>query len=230
MAFTLYSASVRGSGHITRNQPNQDSVLTRNNRQSWLAVVSDGMGSRCHADIGSKAACRAVLRATRQCSFDIPDRDFIQHLYQNWLAFLGTIDPEDAVATCLVAWGLKSGKCRLFQLGDGVISYNSKSKGVLRGCHDNDFGNETTGLGLSRKFRDWSCKTVKLTAAGQGIILMTDGISDDIEQLDDFTPAVLSSLRGKGFRYGKRWMTRELENWPTPSHTDDKTIAVINRI
>ena len=229
MTFTLHSASVRGPGHIARKQPNQDAVLTRNNRHGWLAVVSDGMGSRLHADIGSRAVCQAVLRSTRQCKFNTSDRDLIQCIYQNWLELLGEINPNDAVATCLVAWGLKSGKCRLLQLGDGVILFSTKEQGVLKSRAENSFGNETTGLGLSRKFSDWSCKETKLSAIGQGVVLMTDGISDDIEQIYDFTPAVIASLRGKGIRYGKRWITRELENWPTPFHTDDKTIAVIHR-
>ena len=58
---------------------------------------------------------------------------------------------------------------------------------------------------------------------------MTDGISDDLENLDQFAPEMIRCMANKGARYGKRWITRELEAWPTPHHTDDKTIVVIHR-
>lgn len=187
------------------------------------------MGSRPLSDIGSRLACQAVLAATRQCSFDTPNRDLILCIYKNWLHTLGNVTPNDAVATCLVAWGLASGECRLLQLGDGMISCHGETSEQLSHRSENGFANETTGLGISRRISDWQCRTVKLHRPGQGIVLTTDGISDDIDDTAGFTEAIITRLRGKGIRYSKRWMTRELENWPTPKHTDDKTIAVIYR-
>lgn len=229
MRFILRTASVRGPGHIASGLPNQDSSLIRTWGKSWLAVVSDGMGSRPLSHIGSRLACKAVLLATRQCAFDTPDRDLIECVYQNWLKLLDGITPNDAVATCLIAWGQISGECRLLQLGDGMVFCHNKTLGQLSQKPENNFGNETTGLGISRTFSDWSCLNTVLTHSGEGLVLVTDGISDDIENPEQFAPAVIASLRGKGARYGKRWMTRELENWPTPHHTDDKSIAVIYR-
>ena len=228
MSFILHSASVRGPGHIRNGQPNQDAVLVRRNRKEWLAVVSDGMGSRFHSDTGSKMACYAVLKMTKQCSFETSDREIIHSTYRNWLNLLGGVEPNDAVATCLFAWGLSTGECRLFQLGDGAIYISSEEQKTLIKRDENSFGNETTGLGLSRKYSDWVCSHCEIKA-GQGLVLVTDGVSDDVAEPELFAPAVINSMKAKSARYGKHWMKRELENWPTPHHTDDKTIAVIHR-
>lgn len=231
MRYVLRTTSVMGPGHIASGLPNQDYSLIRIWKQSWLAVVSDGMGSRPLSHIGSRLTCKAALWTTQHCNFDTPDRELIQCLYQRWLYTLNEIEiaPDDAVATCLIAWGKVSGECRLLQLGDGMIFTHNSTPERLVNKPENYFGNETTGLGISRKFSDWSCTKTLLTQSGEGIVLMTDGISDDIENPDEFTPAVITSLRGKGARYSKRWMTNELQNWPTPHHTDDKSIAVIYR-
>ena len=58
---------------------------------------------------------------------------------------------------------------------------------------------------------------------------MTDGISDDLTQTGGFVRDMIEQMKNMGSRYGKEWIRRELEAWPTPSHTDDKTIALIFR-
>ncbi|WP_064604481.1 PP2C family serine/threonine-protein phosphatase [Photobacterium sp. J15] len=229
MGAYLCAASVRGLGHIESGTPNQDAVLTRKWNSSWLAVVSDGMGSKPHSEIGSRCACRAVLMAVKSLPFAVTDNDLIHCIYKNWLGLLGDIKPNDAVATCLVAWGQANGKTRLLQLGDGTILYHANEKGSLSERPEYGFGNETTGLGISRKYSDWACKQILLTKLGQGVALMTDGISDDLEHIDDFLPFMVQQMKGMGMRYGKQWITNELKAWPTPSNTDDKSIALIYR-
>lgn len=229
MGFYLRAASVRGPGHIESDTPNQDAVLTRKWRTSWLAVVSDGMGSRPHSDVGSRCTCKAVLMAVKALPFDTPDRELIHCIYRNWLGLLGDIKPNDAVATCLVAWGQVSGNTRLLQLGDGVILYHAIEKGSLSQRSEQEFSNETTGLGVSRKYSDWVCKRILLAKPGLGLALMTDGISNDLEQIDSFLPAMVQHMKEMGIRYGKQWINRELKAWPTPAHTDDKSIALIYR-
>jgi serine/threonine protein phosphatase PrpC len=61
------------------------------------------------------------------------------------------------------------------------------------------------------------------------VSLLTDGISDDIEEYQEFLKSTARSLRNKGIRSGKEWINRQLIAWPTPKHTDDKTIVVIQR-
>lgn len=230
MGFLLHGASVIGPGHIVSGQTNQDSLLIRHWTDSWLAVVSDGMGSRPHADIGSQCACSAVLAAVKSLSFDVSDKDFIHFIYKEWLRLLGDIRADTAVATCLVAWGLASGETRLFQLGDGAVIYDGSDSGVLASRDNAAFGNETTGLGVSRKYSDWRCRTVLLSTEHHAIALLTDGISDDVSDSAGFLEDTALELRTKGRRYGKRWIQKQLEEWPTPAHSDDKTMALIQRI
>lgn len=230
MAWFHHAASVCGPGHIQDGLPNQDAVLIRRWRYSWLVVVSDGMGSRPRAKEGSYHGCRAVVEAVRQCSFGCSDKTLIETLYRCWLQRLGTVLPNDAVATVLIAWGHVDGRIRLLQLGDGVVLYPLGTGYAEMTSEGNRFSNETTGLGISRRYSDWQCHQLVITEPGQGVALMTDGISDDLEQLETFVPWLITQLHHKGLRYSRRWLCRALEAWPTPGHSDDKTLALIYRM
>ena len=142
MGTFLHSASVIGPGHILSGMPNQDAALTRRGKNDWLAVVSDGMGSRAHSDIGSRAVCKAVLRATKSLSFEVSDRELIHCIYKNWLNIIDTIRPNDAIATCLIAWGKCCGETRLLQLGDGMILIHTDEQCILTTRSEQSFGNE----------------------------------------------------------------------------------------
>jgi len=168
--------------------------------------------------------------AVKSLGFDVSDKDFIHVIYKNWLSMLGDTRADDAVATCLVAWGLASGETRLFQLGDGAVIYDDGESGMLFSRGDSAFGNETTGLGVSRKYSDWFCRVVRLDTDRHAIALLTDGISDDISDSAGFLEYTAFQLSTKGRRYGKRWIQKQLEEWPTPAHSDDKTMALIQRI
>ncbi len=227
MGLRIFSASVRGDGHIAENTPNQDAVLTRQWEHGWLAVISDGMGSRKRSDIGSQCVCRAAVHVLKKASFDTPNQDLILMVYQRWLDILGSVKPSDAVATCLIAWGQNSGKTRLFQLGDGALIYHAQEQGQISSRHGEAFSNETTGLGISRRYSDWITKEVFLGKKGQGVALMTDGISEDLTLADQFVPYMIRIMGRMSRRRGKKWIRKQLENWPTPGHMDDKTLALI---
>lgn len=229
MQFKTYAATVTGPRHQQLRQKNQDAVLIRVWRDQWLAVVSDGMGSRRHAEVGSHMACAAVCHVVRKSKFSEPDRSLILSIYRNWLHRLGHIAPGDAVATCLFAWGLRTGETRIFQLGDGAIFYQVKHFGSTQSRDEVKFSNETTGLGISQKMSDWRCERVTLTEPTHAIVLMTDGISDDLVNEEQFLPVMYSSLNKKKSRLGKIWLKKQLHDWDTPHHTDDKTIALIYR-
>jgi hypothetical protein len=56
---------------------------------------------------------------------------------------------------------------------------------------------------------------------------MTDGISEDLVLADQFVPYLIMTMGKMSRRRGKKWLRKQLENWPTPGHTDDKTLALI---
>lgn len=224
-----YTASVCGPRHQRLGEPNQDAVLRRLWRDRWLLVVSDGLGSRRYARRGAQLACQSVCSTLARATFDIRDRDLIQALYQEWLMRLGAIQPGDAAATCLIAWGTRSGEVRLFQLGDGVILYQSEEFGCLSPRSEYQFVNETTGLGISRRLSDWQTARINLAAPGQGVALMTDGLSDDLINEHLLLQELQPVLTRKSPRLVKRWLERQLIDWDTPNHSDDKSIALIYR-
>ena len=59
----IYGISKIGPGHIRTNLPNQDSFFVKNFGSYSLLVISDGMGSKKHAELGSKATCISVYKA-----------------------------------------------------------------------------------------------------------------------------------------------------------------------
>ncbi|MBS0602400.1 MAG: protein phosphatase 2C domain-containing protein [Proteobacteria bacterium] len=231
MGLRLRAATVRGPGHIADGLPNQDAVLIRHGRRDWLAVVADGMGSRRQAALGARAACTAVRRAVREQSFDSDDHTLIRAVYSHWLDHLAQrrVLPADAVTTCLFAWGLPDGRFRLLQLGDGLILGHPEPVHGLVQRPGGVFSNETTGLGLSRRYADWHGRRGRLDRRGDGLLLMSDGLSEDLVRTDGLVLAVIASLRGRGARSARAALGRELHAWPTPGHSDDKSLAVIYR-
>ena len=219
------TVSVIGPGHLLNGQPNQDAALVKRVPSGWLAVVCDGMGSKRHSDMGSKQACRATFDVIKAVDFSIESKVLIKLIYQRWLHSLGYIKASEAVTTCLIAWLSASGELRTFQLGDGLILTSQQSSEQR---DSNDFGNITTGLGKSKNFSDWQVTEQQLNS-GDVIALMTDGISEDINQGMElaFANTIVDSTNGKSIRQAKAWLKKEFKNWGTPNHTDDKTLAVL---
>ena len=231
MPFRLHASSVTGHGHLDAGLPNQDAVATHQSSKGWLVVVSDGMGSRPLSHFGSRAVCNAARSMIGEKSFDDTDEALTQYLEQAWRACLARwrVLPDQAVATCLLAWGMADGRFRLLQLGDGLIIGQPKPLTGLVTRDPAGFGNETTGLGLAVGLADWHCERGHLQAPGDGLVLMTDGISDDLEHTDGFVSATIGDLRRRSIRSAKATLTRGLRAWPVPGHTDDKSIALVYR-
>lgn len=226
--FKNLNISVRGPRNTFDNVPNQDSSSIKILSVGLVVVVCDGMGSRSKADVGSKLACRAVVKVLSKLDFDTEDRLVIKNIYQYWINSLGIINPNQAVTTCLFAWVSNSGRIRTFQLGDGlIVSSVDKIKNNLL-SEQKTFGNITTGLGISNKFSDWEINRYTFNP-GDYIALMTDGISDDIVagmELE-FVQFVIDNTLNKSTRLANTWLKKELHNWTTPHHLDDKTLALV---
>lgn len=230
MNVNISIATVRGPKNHRESKHNQDAILKRVWRDHWLVVVCDGMGSRPYASLGSHLACKAVCTTLRETNFNEPEKSVVKRIYQQWLMYLKDhlphTPPKDAATTCLFAWGDSSGKVRLFQLGDGAIYYMTDTFGVNHEKSDNMFGNETTALGYSIRWQDWTYREIQLDF-GATITLMTDGISDDIDEPQQFLDFLSDKFIAISPRQGKKYLINELNNWQTPHHSDDKSIGVI---
>jgi serine/threonine protein phosphatase PrpC len=222
----IIKASLTGPSHIQDRKLNQDAVASKQCNGYWIVAVADGVGSRKNADTGSKLATTVAINVCLTQPFDVPDKELISKIYTKWLNELKTkkVLPNDAVSTLLLAWGDRTGRFRYFQLGDGLIS---SSKFIYSNLNDEEFSNQTTGLGISKKFSDWNVGNNKLTTTQESLYLMTDGISEDISDHVGFCSSLHSSAKGKSIRAIKNKLIKLFKTWPTPFHTDDKTLAMV---
>jgi len=215
-------ASVKGPAHEAAGQPNQDAVGLWRHKGGWIATVADGLGSRPLSHIGSRAACQMARKmVTSAASLENP-KSLISGIYRAWLSAL-PIPPAEAATTFLLAIAEVDGRATLAQIGDGLLMYRENGKFGILTEEREGFSNQTNAMGLSKAWTDWKSKP------GDGIVLMTDGISDDLNwnALEGFFNKLFREFRGRGPMKSRQWIKAELDNWPTPNHSDDKTIAMI---
>lgn len=222
----LIETSVIGPGHICDALPNQDAVGNYINKNHWAIIVCDGMGSRSLADVGARTAVSSIRSVLRRSALNVSAKSVISDFYQHWLNALKQLGvcPNDAVTTVLIAWGNHQGDFRTFQLGDGVISTASR---VITPFSNDEFSNLTTGLGLSKKFSDWAISEGVLSNKDKGILLASDGVSEDVTDHCAFTQALIVYSYKKSSRRVKKHLKSMLINWPTPHHTDDKSLNMV---
>jgi serine/threonine protein phosphatase PrpC len=228
--------SVIGPEHEGNGQSNQDALSLRGWRGGWIAAVADGLGSRQFSSVGSRAAVQAAQRTIRTlvpptALHDLDARETATRMYRQWLQAVPYVDKSSAASTILLAACDVYGRARVWQLGDGLIA--CRSKGQIRVVTPGraGFGNETRALGVHRAWSDWTWADVVLDEEHDAVVLMTDGVSDDLNAntLEDFVATLVAELSAKSRRSGRTWLKRELSQWSTPSHSDDKTIAIIYR-
>ena len=194
-----------------------------------FAVVCDGLGSRPNSKTGSRAAtlaARDAWRLWRRAPAGSIE-DLIRLVEVCWRLRLAATPPETAATTCLLYAEDGHGRAAQAQLGDGLIARRSPAGNVaVHPSLSEGFG-ITLALGTPHTLADWSFALVEPLAAGEVLLLATDGVSEDLEphRLGDLAAWVVDDL-GPLQRPG-RTLARELRNWPVPYHQDDKTILVM---
>ena len=232
--WTGWGVSVTGPEHLRTGLPNQDARAIRNFRAGLAAVVSDGLGSCRHADVGARAACRAVMEAAHihfrfssQTLLSMPL--FIRPL---WTMMLSGYAPEECSATCLfVVTGHSTGSF-VAQLGDGLIAacQPDGTVDVLMPDKAEAFANLTFGLasrGTAAHWRTISVPDNRYCA----FVLCTDGIADDLQSdaVRAFAWEVYSHYRHVQAVQRRRDVQCWLRQWPVLGHSDDKTIVCVYR-
>lgn len=124
----VIAASVAGASHV--DGINQDAIGVLVDEDAVLLVVSDGLGSACHAATGSSMAVAAVLDAYRQSLVPhskIVDGELIDMakyaramLFQHAVESDAGISPADLACTLLIAVADSEGT-RVLQIGDGML-------------------------------------------------------------------------------------------------------------
>ncbi|SNY58500.1 Serine/threonine protein phosphatase PrpC [Arsukibacterium tuosuense] len=229
MRLVASGASVIGPAHLQDNLPNQDAFNVCGVHGGVFAAVADGLGSRALSHIGSCKAVKLARDAVKQLQTAAPEK-LMTCLKAQWLVACGS-DFRDFDTTCLWAHVSDSGVLRLAQVGDGLVMV--KSAGIFRVLTPtrDGFANQTDTLGCAKPER-WTCSQIQLSQPGDGVLLLTDGISDDLipEQLGQFFDAIYHRTSRLSKRAMRRWLEQELAQWSTPLHGDDKSLAGIFRL
>ena len=224
------AGSVAGAAHLAERQANQDAVLLRGHRGGWFLALSDGMGSRPFSGIGSALAVRVAWQHMRQPEAWRDSRVLVKSFYERWLQAL-PVPAHQAACTLLVATCDRYGSCSLAQIGDGAVVYCSGGQlGIFSPARDG-FANETDALGITSSFSAWKLGHVELRHAGDALMLMTDGVSDDLrtETLPGLLDYLHIMVKQRSRRRARRWLEKELAEWPVEMHGDDKSMGLICR-
>ena len=195
-------------------------------------VISDGMGSKPNARMGAQIACQAVKDALEPWakSKDPPTASLLRLVHLFWGLRVLPAREEDSVATCLFAAVIPSGELTIAQLGDGIaaIRHGDGSLEILQG-ERKGFTNQTTGLGIAKTTKDWTVITKPSLSPDSAVLLATDGIADDLvgDRIGDFIHTLVTEFGAMVPSERRHALHRELRNWTTPQHLDDKTLAVL---
>lgn len=228
-------SSVMGALHEKCRLPNQDSYLIKRYKFGTLLVVSDGMGSHKHSDIGSHSICRAVSEAiqlwnNKKCD-DI--RLLIPLLHSIWGLDIFPYSKNECGATCLFAYINNDNKLYLGQLGDGSIFFDVGSGIELFKEKEDDFANLTTGINNIKNYSDWTLASFPIYEKGVKICIMTDGVS---ETLIDNKSKEFVKLLWKRASEANNTVNRNnlvyklLKNWNPVNSGDDRTLICYERI
>ena len=229
-----FGASVTGPKHIREGKPNQDSWVSFHRAWGDGIVVSDGLGSKNFSEFGSDAACRATVCAARNCcdADEINENQniLLDRIKSNWLSFIAPLDVHECSATCVFAFRFTCGIIWMGMLGDGLAAALKNDGTVLSLTEDKtgSFSNFTSALSKNTTSKDWQFLTLQEDLC-QAVLLCTDGVSDDLTDIDTFVRNFLTHAVNFACISASRNTREILENWLTPMHSDDKTIACLFR-
>jgi serine/threonine protein phosphatase PrpC len=192
-----WGCTLTGSEHVRLAMPNQDAWKVRHYWWGDTVALSDGIGSRRKAHIGSAAACDAVIEAAKFCQrhdpVDLEDR--LKLIQTFWRMMVYPLPAQDCSATCLFVVRHNGGAALLGLLGDGLIAAcrRNGSVDVLVNEKMDSFSNVTNGLGYESGRFEW--RFLKLPENEYcAFILCSDGISDDLlpESVSSFVWEILN--------------------------------------
>ena len=227
----MYGASVRGPRNQREGRANQDVWVKASGAFGHLIGVCDGVGSRRNADLGARAACRALRHAANHWPGGSASAKHLVRLIEIlWRLELKSHDAADCACTCTFALRASDGGLLLAGLGDGLamLREGDEQLATFGGRGSGVFGNDTLALGAPHRIDDWWI-AMRPPAVGRVVVLATDGVADDLEE--DRKGAFVDWLSSEVCELAPaaRWrrLCSELRQWPVPSHGDDKTIAVM---
>ena len=223
-----------GPVHIRQNISMQDANRLCFFKSGFIAVVSDGLGSKTHSDFGSNVACKIFIKYAKKWirkTKKSPDR-FINNFHKYWVHVIekSGYKIKDCSAT-LLGVVCNEKEMFLFRLGDGMIVCLSDNQNILVSDKKNgSFSNITKCLGNINSREDWQYLKINIKFI-KSVFLCTDGISDDLENSCeiDFVQDMSDRYKDYSCKQIKLDMKQWISNWPVLRHTDDKTAIFITK-
>ncbi len=228
--YKLLTVSVRGPGHIKNDSPNQDCAYGDFVGKFLLVMACDGLGSHLHSDYGAKTLCAlfpdCFLEWSKYRSNKIDD--LLGLLQSRWLIRVRSLGVDTCGCTCQLAILNPKGKGWIAQLGDGMTLARHNGK-ICKYTEEKDgYANETMSMGEGNLQPCWRKSKIDLSTTGDRLIIMTDGVSEDIlPQAEEKFTQTFDLFFGTSRSKGQNALKKELTNWPTPHHLDDKTIIAV---
>lgn len=222
-------STIKGKFHELKKMSNQDSYIVKKYKFGTILVVSDGIGSHPHSDVGSEAVCKAVCGAIQlwqQKGCNEP-RLLIPLIHSLWGINVYPYAKNECGATCLFAYVSNAGNLYLGQLGDGNIYVSIENEIKLLKTKEDEFSNVTSEMSGISSFHEWSIKTYDVRDKLIKICMMTDGVS---ETLKEDTKQEFVELIWKKIEQCENLQTRNmliyslLANWNSINAGDDRTL------
>lgn len=227
-------ASVKGMLHESNNIPNQDAYSVKRYKFGTILVVSDGLGSKIHSDLGSKAVGKAVDKAV-QIWNGYGERDIrllLPLIVSIWNMEIYPYSQKECGATCLFAIITNDGHVYLGQLGDGSIYISIENELQLVREKEDDFTNLTVCMGGFSSYSDWSLRDVDVGNRPFGIVMMTDGVSETVvdEKKEAFINLLFKRLSEcENLAKRNNFIYKILSEWNPVSAGDDRTLICYRR-
>ena len=183
--YTFVVISDDGLIHKLNKIPNQDAVMYEVDDEDYAIAVSDGVGSCCKSDIGSKNAVESIRRLFSQ--FKTGEKTFEQNevattIIETWKALIIDENIDDYCATLKAA--IKIGnELILISIGDGILAITSNGISRIAPVEDGYFVNQTSCLSKNVKNSDFWISVFRLdTYVPYVVFLCTDGVANGITE------------------------------------------------
>lgn len=217
--------SAIGPAHIKNSIPNQDHSRLYISKNILVGVVCDGLGSKKYSHIGSKALTKSAIQISKIFDFSKDIRLFQPLLKAMWDINKAPYNDDETGSTLLLTI-LTNNKFFIGRVGDGAIVVIGKNNIIIE---ENKlaFVNMTYSFGNKIQIQ-WH---IIPEDDVQGIIMLTDGISEDIKRdsLINFAKEMLNTYKNKKISAITNQVNKWLKNWPARGHSDDKSILVFMR-
>lgn len=232
-----FGASEIGPAHIASGKSNQDAWAAFHHFGCDVLVVADGVGSKDYSELASAGACRAVDQVVSNRIFagssmnlddDEVKAEFLDDIRDAWIDSIKPLTSDDATTTCLFALRNGSGKVWMAMLGDGCAATVMKNGAVqlLQDDKEESFSNMTQSLTESTEATDWRVVGVPEDKC-KAVLLCTDGIADDLVDVEGFVASLVENYCNLPVTTAASEVMSMLLDWPTPKHSDDKTLACL---